>query len=341
MIKFFRRIRQKLVSENKFSKYLIYAFGEIVLVVIGILIALQINNWSQAKSDKEKFMTLLEELAVDLVAEVDETEFTLEAYYKKDSLIALNLTGQLEEKDMQAICPQCPRFLLLNYTLVSINTIAYDHIKSMVDRIPKEYDDLVTEIKRLYEVDVQRVLDQQKSIQDRTKDFRKSLISNYPWYKQVAYSSLEAEGIDYFLNDPIYQNHLSDFKNGGKNYWSLLNQFRGRAIYILHLIAQIKETEMEALLDSKTYLKASNHTESYAGRYRIPAYNNIEFKIESNKSRLYTSLFPEGSIALVPQSDSTFYFASRFIKFEFNPNTQDHLSLIGSDGTSITCEKIE
>ncbi|WP_370476495.1 DUF6090 family protein [Tamlana flava] len=46
MIKFFRKIRQKLISENKFSKYLVYAIGEIVLVVIGILIALGINNWN-------------------------------------------------------------------------------------------------------------------------------------------------------------------------------------------------------------------------------------------------------------------------------------------------------
>ncbi len=47
MIKFFRKIRQRLLSENKFSKYLIYAIGEIVLVVIGILIALSINNWNE------------------------------------------------------------------------------------------------------------------------------------------------------------------------------------------------------------------------------------------------------------------------------------------------------
>jgi len=47
MLKFFRRIRHKLLSENKFSKYLIYTIGEIFLVVIGILIALQINNWNE------------------------------------------------------------------------------------------------------------------------------------------------------------------------------------------------------------------------------------------------------------------------------------------------------
>jgi hypothetical protein len=49
MIKFFRKIRQRLLTENKFSKYLLYAIGEIILVVIGILIALQINNWNQTK----------------------------------------------------------------------------------------------------------------------------------------------------------------------------------------------------------------------------------------------------------------------------------------------------
>jgi len=47
MIKLFRNIRQNLIMENKTSKYLKYAIGEIVLVVIGILIALQINNWNQ------------------------------------------------------------------------------------------------------------------------------------------------------------------------------------------------------------------------------------------------------------------------------------------------------
>lgn len=53
MISFFRHIRQKLLTESKFSKYLIYALGEIILVVIGILIALQINNWNEKKKEKD------------------------------------------------------------------------------------------------------------------------------------------------------------------------------------------------------------------------------------------------------------------------------------------------
>jgi len=65
MIKFFRHIRQTLIMENKTSKYLKYAIGEIVLVVIGILIALQVNNWNsnrlEAKKEKKVLQNLNEE----------------------------------------------------------------------------------------------------------------------------------------------------------------------------------------------------------------------------------------------------------------------------------------
>ncbi len=51
MIKFFRKIRQNLLIENKIGKYLKYAIGEIILVVIGILFALSINNWNESRKD--------------------------------------------------------------------------------------------------------------------------------------------------------------------------------------------------------------------------------------------------------------------------------------------------
>jgi uncharacterized membrane-anchored protein YhcB (DUF1043 family) len=54
MIKFFRRIRQNLIVENRFSKYLLYAIGEIILVVIGILLALQFNNWNIERENSTK-----------------------------------------------------------------------------------------------------------------------------------------------------------------------------------------------------------------------------------------------------------------------------------------------
>jgi hypothetical protein len=64
MIKFFRKIRQNLLMENKTGKYLKYAIGEILLVVIGILFALQINNWNNNKNEKaeiENYYTKIHE----------------------------------------------------------------------------------------------------------------------------------------------------------------------------------------------------------------------------------------------------------------------------------------
>lgn len=62
MIKFFRKIRQNLLSEGKTGKYLKYAIGEIVLVVIGILIALQINEWNDIRKSNIKEYNILTEM---------------------------------------------------------------------------------------------------------------------------------------------------------------------------------------------------------------------------------------------------------------------------------------
>ncbi|MFD2915819.1 DUF6090 family protein [Psychroserpens luteus] len=66
MIKFFRKIRQKTLTEDKFGKYLTYAIGEIVLVVIGILIALQINNWNQDRIEHKGTEVLLSNLKLEV-----------------------------------------------------------------------------------------------------------------------------------------------------------------------------------------------------------------------------------------------------------------------------------
>jgi len=71
MIKFFRKIRQNLLSENKFGKYLIYAIGEIILVVIGILIALQINNWNESKKEKAILNASLTSLKLNLKEDIE------------------------------------------------------------------------------------------------------------------------------------------------------------------------------------------------------------------------------------------------------------------------------
>lgn len=85
MIKFFRKIRQRLLTENKFSKYLIYAIGEIILVVIGILIALQINNANENKKKRDFEITILENIQEDILA--DKIDCELNRQYLEQTLI--------------------------------------------------------------------------------------------------------------------------------------------------------------------------------------------------------------------------------------------------------------
>lgn len=79
MIRFFRKIRQSFLTENKFSKYLIYAFGEILLVVIGILIALQIDTWNENRiidnSLKLSKKALLYDLKLDSIRLKQDIQF--------------------------------------------------------------------------------------------------------------------------------------------------------------------------------------------------------------------------------------------------------------------------
>ena len=66
MFKFFRNIRQSLLMKDKITKYYKYAFGEIVLVVIGILIALSINNWNEARKNRIEQLILINNIIEDL-----------------------------------------------------------------------------------------------------------------------------------------------------------------------------------------------------------------------------------------------------------------------------------
>ncbi len=66
MLKFFQRVRRKFINEGNLRRYLIYAVGEIILVMIGILLALQVNNWNEGRKDKKKEILYLSEIKSDL-----------------------------------------------------------------------------------------------------------------------------------------------------------------------------------------------------------------------------------------------------------------------------------
>ncbi|MBC2840079.1 hypothetical protein [Robiginitalea sp. SC105] len=92
MLRFFRQIRQRLLTDNKFSKYLLYAIGEILLVVIGILIALQVNTYQENKMARSKECEYLSSLLADLTTEKN----FLETYAGFDKDVIFNAEALLQ-----------------------------------------------------------------------------------------------------------------------------------------------------------------------------------------------------------------------------------------------------
>lgn len=82
MIKFFSKIRNKLISENRISKYLVYAFGEILLVMVGILLALQFSNWNTEKENDKKERWYLINLQEDIYYQQQDLK-DLQTHYKE------------------------------------------------------------------------------------------------------------------------------------------------------------------------------------------------------------------------------------------------------------------
>lgn len=99
MIKFFRKIRYNLMSENKTGKYLKYAIGEILLVVIGILIALQINNWNEGRKDSSRAESYITRISEDLQRSIELSHVLLER--NKSILKAVTETQQFLEQGTQ------------------------------------------------------------------------------------------------------------------------------------------------------------------------------------------------------------------------------------------------
>jgi hypothetical protein len=103
MIPFFRKTRKKMADDNKPLKYIRYAIGEIALVVIGILIALWINNKNQVHIKQVKIDSILVNIQNDMLLDIDNGKWMLESYRSRDSLSDRIMEGDLTIEDVKGI----------------------------------------------------------------------------------------------------------------------------------------------------------------------------------------------------------------------------------------------
>ena len=147
MIKFFRKIRQNLLMENKTGKYFKYAIGEIVLVVIGILIALQINHWNDKNNFDSKEKALLNEMKSNLYSDLDGLKWDInknKKLLKANQIVLKSLKGGIHHDSLN----QYYSWLKGNTVFIK-NTSAFKNLESLGINIIKN-DSLRIKITELY-----------------------------------------------------------------------------------------------------------------------------------------------------------------------------------------------
>ena len=149
MIKFFRHIRQNLIMENKTSKYFKYAIGEIVLVVIGILIALQINNWNNNRQNKILEKQNLVNIKNDLIlqSEIIQNQINKEKSFIEHTESCLKMVNsKIDINEMANLMDS----LSVRSTFVS-NRVTFDNLGSNGKATVISNSELQNEIVRYYQ----------------------------------------------------------------------------------------------------------------------------------------------------------------------------------------------
>lgn len=217
MIKFFRQIRYKLMEQNKTSRYFKYAIGEIILVVIGILIALQINNWNEDRKTRQseiKYLTNIKlDIERDLVALDTQIKLRKNKFATTESLIS-HIDGVKPISDLDVLSKNV--FSTINEERFTPNNSTYTELTSSGNLSLIENDSikrLLLELEELYK-------DNQFGIEHEAFEYKEYInkqlfkFVDMDKLKKAFYKKVSAK--NYGLNFKHFDNLLKslEYKNG-------------------------------------------------------------------------------------------------------------------------------
>jgi len=286
MIKFFRKIRQGLLSQNKFSKYLLYAIGEIILVVMGILIALQINNWNEERKASDYNTVLLKQVYKELAFNIKKANDIIEFYRGKDSLIYRVLTKKVTYNDYKS----SRRFSSVLFASLEVNLANDDYI-NLIDNqnhFNQDQDIIILKLKELYRTDKNEVDNFDDITLKKHIEFAERRKLN-PWYYNYAVlHETTDEMIAYLLSDTYYLNEVVLYQTrnlGDHNYYT--SRFRNNAVDIYSELSDYlaieKDTSIVKNVKDYAHYLGTYVREGSENKYVISKRNNqLFFTIKNN-----------------------------------------------------------
>ena len=305
MLKFFRRIRQSLLSQNKFSKYLLYALGEIFLVVIGILMALQINNLNEDRKKTAEIESLMQVFENELEENIKSCNSFIEYGYETDSIATLYQNKKITKE------------MLANNSYLEwgfgtfMQQFIDDNLNELISfekQLPKRYKGLVPELKEL-----KRRIESQRNWEKKAVDLSlirfKELTDTLPWmFKSDSISQDIA--FDYYISDELYKNKVLHYNTLqlSENVWDA-TLIRTSSTVLLWKLKNIRAKnntlDLNEFLASKGLqpFEALNCADRpFERRERISfgrnfiIYNNTDSKVDFNIIKTTGEIVSNGSI---------------------------------------------
>ncbi|WP_167769607.1 DUF6090 family protein [Gaetbulibacter sp. S0825] len=241
MIKFFRKIRYNFMETGKTGKYFKYAIGEIFLVMIGILLALQVNNWNETRTNEERFMKILKEVRNDLEVDIDRSIRVLERGKEMDSLVNLVLDENLTTEDYLKEENRNLFWVGLQFSPFDYQKTAFNKFEGFNNVIPQKYETIISSINNHYNATGKLYDDLYQIFREQIKDRHDYLANNQNWYYLLRMQQTTDEMIDFFLNDPKYKNWIVQHQvdNTASDKYGVLKDLQSSAFGLANEISDI------------------------------------------------------------------------------------------------------
>jgi hypothetical protein len=237
MIKFFRKIRQNLLSEGNTGKYLKYAIGEIVLVVIGILIAIQVSNWNEVRKSNNKTEALFDKFEDELFYTIKNADNDISNSIKADSEIKRILGNKVTRQEY--INNDSLKDLITWRITLNPELDNMDKLKEREEELDKKYNEILLLINR-FGFDREREVDAMNALRFSSEQNSDYITLNFPWAR-LSDSLSQESAYRYFLTDENYKNRLFTHWKKGMDYATIITSYRIELLLILSKLKAIRE----------------------------------------------------------------------------------------------------
>ena len=273
-----------MLTENKFSKYLLYAVGEIILVVIGILIALAINASYGKNVEENRTRTILEQVYADLEANIEQTDLFNDYYRRKDTLIYNVMNDKVTPTDYKQSFGNRYIDLILSYDVIKVRDNGFVNLMEHLNDVPPELVPIVNQLTTLYKEQVPVLELINENISELVHQHQKDLINSEDWYQDVFYFGRRPDSaIDYFLTDFRYKNYASQYMTVGiLNHHRAMMHFRYLAYKSYVEIGDYLDISLETGEDNLSFKSKASEFSHYEGSYGTEDFP-IKILIENEK----------------------------------------------------------